>query len=152
MWAQLNVMPKDENEHVMLRAGSMLLTEENQRFWLCSKDYRSANYVNLCLGETWAQARISIQQLYEWFNNASVQDDIVVEQEDGQMTIYKASKTLCLISPADAKTCAATYKSAMEAAFIDVTFAIGLLESTEFIGLCSKTRMKQIYKFAKIHQ
>ncbi len=143
---QLNVM-EEGAEKRLYDAGDVKVVYANSQYQLQCKNYRSAEYIALNLGEEWSNAQTSIRQLKTWFNQHKKKDYLIIDQDGIQITLYKASPTLLMVAYASPAECEATYRGVIEFFLVDPLFAIGLVENSEIMGLLSSTRLNQVYKY-----
>lgn len=143
---QLSVM-EDGAEKRLYDAGDVKVVYADSQYQLQCKNYRSAEYIALNLGEEWSNAQTSIRQLKTWFRQHKKKDYLIVDQDGVQITLYKASPTLLMVAYASPAECEATYRGVIEFLLLDPLFAIGLVENSEIMGLLTSTRLNQVYKY-----
>jgi len=144
--AQLNMQ---NNDKTIAKSNYVFLKEGINGFRVDVKDYRSANLVTIELGQTAQQAQLSLQHLQQWYNEHKVDESVLVNQSDGQLTIYKASPTLLLVSKSSEETCRATYQSVIKTLLIDELFAVGLTEKSDIIGILTSTDVNMLNRKIK---
>lgn len=142
-FAQLDMV---QDVQTIAKSHYVFLKHDQSKYWVEIKDYRSANFVTLELGTSSRHAVLSLQQLHRWYKNNKVGASIIVKQQDDELTVYKASPTLLLISRANAETCRATYQSVIKTLLVSEIFAAGLIESSDIIGILTSTDLKMLNK------
>lgn len=145
-WGQLDMRA---NEKIIAQSNYVFLKQGSTGLRVDIKDYRSANLITIELGQSLEQTERSLQQLQDWYKEHVVGESVLLNQDGGQLTIYKASPTLLLVSKASAETCRATYQSIMKTLLIDEMFAVGLIEQSGVIGILTSTDLAMLKRKTK---
>lgn len=95
-YAQLNIVKQD----IVFKNEYFNVTFENECFVLNVLGARNNQTITINLGRTKDEAKVSISQIVDWFNNAHKKDYITIQQ-DKLITLYKYSKEGMFITEGD---------------------------------------------------
>jgi len=135
--AQLNVSESGNNSSdVLAKDLYCKVVSNNTGYFLSTKDFYTPNTIELKLGSTENEFRLSAEQLIEWFDNAKKKSYITVNQDGQTLTIYKYDNSYFYMSYGDENYIAEMIKLSIMNSFAGGTYGEHN-EKNPLIGCCT---------------